>query len=308
MFSQEASAAMCGSDSGEGAEILELPGSGGITLRARCRGSAESAALLLVHGLASNASLWDATARELESCGYRSVALDLRGHGSSDRPAWGYDFATLLADLREALSRLEQCEGPCWRRPVVVGQSMGANLAIELAAADPDRVASVVCVDGGMIELRGSYESWSLCAQALAPPDLRSYTRSQLAAMLREAHPTWPSEGVEALLASFSTGQDGRVCPLLTRQRHMCLLRELWDHPPSRLLHRVRVPVLLVLADGGAGVPFSVDKARDVERAEAALACVRVHWFGETDHDIHVQRPRELATLICQSLSDGFLQ
>ncbi|HEY5472951.1 MAG TPA: alpha/beta fold hydrolase, partial [Candidatus Limnocylindrales bacterium] len=44
-------------------------------------GSRSSAPFLLVHGLASNARLWDGVARRLTEAGHRSVAVDLRGHG-----------------------------------------------------------------------------------------------------------------------------------------------------------------------------------------------------------------------------------
>ena len=48
--------------------------------------AASGAPFLLVHGLASNARLWDGVARRLASAGHSAVAVDLRGHGRSPRP------------------------------------------------------------------------------------------------------------------------------------------------------------------------------------------------------------------------------
>ncbi|MGA1162499.1 MAG: alpha/beta hydrolase, partial [Ilumatobacteraceae bacterium] len=42
--------------------------------------------IILVHGLASNARMWDGVARELSTQNVRTIAVDLRGHGRSDRP------------------------------------------------------------------------------------------------------------------------------------------------------------------------------------------------------------------------------
>ena len=60
-------------------------------------------AIVLVHGLASNALLWQGVAVELSSRGHHVVAIDQRGHGRSDKPSGGYDMATVTADLAALL-------------------------------------------------------------------------------------------------------------------------------------------------------------------------------------------------------------
>src|SRR4029453_16181489 len=59
----------------------------------------EGPAVLLLHGLASNARIWDGVGPRLVGAGLRVVALDLRGHGASDQPGSGYDFAIVGRDL-----------------------------------------------------------------------------------------------------------------------------------------------------------------------------------------------------------------
>lgn len=86
---------------------------------------------LLVHGLASNAQLWGGMSAELAARGHRVVAVDQRGHGLSSKVDDGFDFATLTDDLVAVADAMDL------ERPVVVGQSWGANVALELAVRHP---------------------------------------------------------------------------------------------------------------------------------------------------------------------------
>ena len=103
----------------------------------------ERTPFLLVHGLASNARLWDGVARHLTELGHTVVAVDQRGHGSSSKPDTGFDMATVADDLALLIGSLG------FNRPVVAGQSWGANVVIELAHRSPESVRGVVAVDGG---------------------------------------------------------------------------------------------------------------------------------------------------------------
>ena len=71
-----------------------MPVTGGVHLHAH-RWDGTGRPFVLVHGLASNARLWDGVAARLADAGHRVVAVDLRGHGRSDKPDDGYDIATV---------------------------------------------------------------------------------------------------------------------------------------------------------------------------------------------------------------------
>ena len=98
-------------------------------------------------------------------------------------------------------------------------------------------------------------------------------------------------------MANFETRPDGTVRPWLSRERHMRILRALWEHRPSEILPGLRLPVLLVMADTGD----EWAAAKREEAARAAGANIRVEWFSPGDHDLHVQYPRELAELMHES-------
>src|SRR5262245_12349750 len=104
--------------------------------------------ILLVHGLASNAHIWDLLA-PLLARKFRVVAIDQRGHGLSDK-AEHYDFANVAGDLARAIGALG------WAHPLVVGHSWGANVALQLAADEPALPAGIVLLDGGTNELAAS--------------------------------------------------------------------------------------------------------------------------------------------------------
>src|SRR4029453_17987181 len=120
-----------------------VPGDG-VTLHARDWGGGGQAVGLL-HGLASNARVWDGVAPRLAGAGLRVVAVDLRGHGDSDQPGDGYGFETVGRDLEAALAALGLA------RPLLAGHSWGASVALAYAAARPGAVAGLALVDGGLL-------------------------------------------------------------------------------------------------------------------------------------------------------------
>jgi pimeloyl-ACP methyl ester carboxylesterase len=244
---------------------------------------------LLVHGLASNARLWDGVVGCLQRAGRRSVAVDLRGHGRSSKPGDGYDFPTLVSDLTAVLDAVGS------ERVVAVGQSWGGNLVVELAARHPERVEAVVCVDGGFIHLRSRFDDWESVWDELAPPVFDGWTRDQLRRRAETRFPGWPAWAVEAQLANFGDKGDGTVEPRLPRELHRRILWELWNQDPTRVVSRVRAPVV-VLAVREDGDP--TDKADQVERF-AASGPVRVIW-AEGHHDLHAQRPELVADVLLQ--------
>ena len=190
------------------------------------------APFLLVHGLASNARMWDGVGEELARLGHPSIAIDQRGHGRASKPDDGYDFGTLTNDLLRVIDEMDIDP------PIVVGQSWGGNVVLELAARFPERVRGVVGVDGGTIELSAVLPQWEQAETVLAPPDLRGTPVTELEAWIRRAHPDWPETGIQGTLANFQVLSDGTVAPWLTRERHMIILRALWEHHPARLYPR----------------------------------------------------------------------
>lgn len=115
---------------------LQMADLGDVRLAYRVCGEASAPPLVLLHGLGENGSTWDRTAAALAAT-HRVYALDLRGHGASDRAA-SYSFELMCEDVVRLLDvlGLEQVG--------LIGQSMGATVAYLLAGAYPERVRELV--------------------------------------------------------------------------------------------------------------------------------------------------------------------
>ncbi len=97
-------------------------------------------ALVFVHGFAGYAMQWE---RQLVAFAdeNRVVALDLRGHGVSDRPASQYTVDELVGDLEQVVARLDLPS-----KFILLGHSFGGALAATYAVKHPDRVERLILV------------------------------------------------------------------------------------------------------------------------------------------------------------------
>ncbi len=241
--------------------------------------------------------MWDGVAVALAERGFGSISVDLRGHGRSPKPdvTDGYGFDVVTADLLELFveERLHQ--------PVLVGQSWGGNVVVDLAATHPHAVRAVVAVDGGVIRLSDRFPAWEDCAEKLAPPNLIGTPESRMRAWMTSAHPDWPAAGIDGSMANFEVQSDGTLAPWLTRDRHLAVLRALWEHDPVACFARLAVSATLLMADSGAD--WTKDKAAGAAVCiEACSVPVVIEWFADADHDLHAQHPVRTANSLIDAL------
>jgi pimeloyl-ACP methyl ester carboxylesterase len=95
--------------------------------------------LVIAHGLLMNRRMYERLGAELAARGNRVVAVDLLGHGRSDRPADPrlYNMPAFAEQLIALFDHLEL------EAPVVGGTSLGANVGLELASRHPRRVGAL---------------------------------------------------------------------------------------------------------------------------------------------------------------------
>jgi pimeloyl-ACP methyl ester carboxylesterase len=114
-------------------------------MRVRDEGESKRPPLVCVHGAGSSSVVWMEVVRRL-SPSRRVVAPDLPGHGQSDR--WNPPDDVSVAMYRDAVGTV--CAQLKIERAVLMGHSMGALIALDAAAAWPERVAGLILVNGGL--------------------------------------------------------------------------------------------------------------------------------------------------------------
>jgi len=95
----------------------------------------EAPGIVLLHMLGRNRHDWDAFARQLQEAGYGVLAIDLRGHGESEGKR---EWSKMVQDAAIAVDFIRSRPEINPDRIVLIGASIGANIAINYAAQDPD--------------------------------------------------------------------------------------------------------------------------------------------------------------------------
>lgn len=96
--------------------------------------------IVLIHGLLMDSRMFARLAPTLAGRGHRVLAVDMLGHGDSDQPhdTMRYSMPQFGGDVVALLDELDVPQA------VIVGTSLGANVALEVAVAAPERVRALV--------------------------------------------------------------------------------------------------------------------------------------------------------------------
>ena len=280
---------------------------GGLRMHIRNWGG-EGPSVVLLHGLASTCRIWDFVA-PLLAVDFAVVAVDQRGHGDSGKPEQGYDFASVSGDVAAML------QGRGIQRPVVVGHSWGADVALELAVARPELLRGIVFVDGGTIDASARYETLDDALAQMAPPDFSGVTRGQFLERVR-AGGQWATlidehgpAAEEIILANFETREDGSLRAKLSRDNHLRIIRALWEHHPRELYPKVSTPVLMMPSrqrENPDAYERTLARTESISAAERLLPRSKTVWLEDSIHDVPVQRPGLVAQTIREHILGGF--
>ena len=260
--------------------------------------------ILLLHGLASTSHIWDMVAPILAQ-NHRVIALDQRGHGETDKPTYGFDFASVTQDV---IGVIDHFGGDA---PVVVGHSWGGSVALELAVRAPKSVKGMAWVDGGMINASARYETVEDAKIEMAPPDFSGVKVESFMERVRNRHQdSGMAPGSHHVsMANFEVLEDNTIRARLTRDNHLRIIEGLWDHKPRELYGQVQCPVLIMPARQQNNLATHERGKRRlmlVEEAEERLPTSKTVWLEDSIHDVPIQRPELVADVIKSHLADGF--
>ncbi|HEX6873424.1 MAG TPA: alpha/beta fold hydrolase [Micromonosporaceae bacterium] len=231
-------------------EEFDVAVAGG-TLRV-CRWPGDGPVVLAAHGITANALAWAEVARSLAGR-VTLVAPDLRGRAGSRGVAAPYGLAAHADDLVAVLDQLGLDRAP------VAGHSMGAFVAAIAAVRHPDRVASVLLVDGGVALPTPPGADIDAILQAVIGPAMQrlSMTFPTTGAYLDffRAHPAL----IEAWRPSVAAYVQRDLVGEAPELRSSCVLDAiradatdtLLDPRTTRAVHDLACPARLLLAERG---------------------------------------------------------
>ena len=116
------------------------------------------------------------------------------------------------------------------------------------------------------------------------------------------------SEDLERIVQTMVyEDEDGLIQDILRPENHAQTIRTMWDFPPASILPKVECPSLIIPAGPTAdriGSEFALRREAMVESAMGYLKNGRVKWIPETIHDIGYHKPKELAQVIREFISE----
>ena len=247
--------------------------------------------VVLLHGLTVCAEYWSLTARLLAE-EHWVVSVDLRGHGHSDKPKWGYDYQTISGDVEQLCQEIG-IEGA-----LLAGHSWGAGVALCLAASSPGIASHLALVDGGFGDRRRTPdESPQNYEQMMAPLEVYQSRETYLRAAGAGVKNVMSAEIEDILMASVTVNPDGSISERLSRENNVRILQVMRDLNARELYPALQMPVLFApaLSHSPDRQEANDMKREAVRRARELVSDSREQWFPDTAHDIQLHRPKELA-------------
>ncbi len=222
-------------------------------------------AIVLVHGWSCNLDYWKYQIPEFAKRA-RVIALDLPGHGQSDKPEISYTMDHFAAAI-DAVMRDAKVE-----RAVLVGHSMGTPVARQFYRKYPQKTLAIVIVDGSL----RSFGDKAMRDQFVNSFKAANYKEAG-AQMFAAMTPVLSAADKENVKTSF----------LATPQNVLVSAMESMNDDALYATDKINVPVLAILAKS----PFW---PADTEQFYRSLAPdFEYHMWEGVDHFLHLEKPKE---------------
>lgn len=241
--------------------------------------------IVAIHGLTGHAWHWRRTAERLGP-EYSLVAVDLRGHGDSDKPQSGYTYADQLGDVEAVVAHFAGDLDAEGTRPVMMGHSLGARVAMPYVTAHPTR--GFVIVDPGIVaHVDGAPPRREGTGRRRAL-QMENESREEFMAAMRRTNflRNWHEHNEEYAAKSIEPVGEGpavrlKLTPWALRQTQQAIgesdLIEYFDH--------ITCPTLIVRAtEGHLSQPMA-------ERMRAEIADSELVVIEDSNHNVMLDRP-----------------
>lgn len=249
--------------------------SNGLRLAYVEQGRRDGPAVIMLHGYTDSHRSFDLLRPHLPES-WRVIAVTARGHGQSDKPASGYAVADMASDVRALLDVFGI------ERAIVVGHSMGAAIALQVAADYPERVSGLVLM-GAFAEFQDKPAVAELADAVMAfgervdPEFVLAFQESTFAELI-------PQRFLDTVIA------ESLRCP--AHVWRSALQAQLSAAIVEAAL-RIQAPALLIRGEEDAFVPQS-----DQLTLRDTLPSARIVTMQGVGHAPHWERPAQAAALI----------
>lgn len=241
------------------------------------RAGGEGVPIVLVHGWCCDHTFFAPQFQHFAERGHSVIAVDLRGHGTSDKPEQAYSMQVFADDLAWLVGEL----GPA--KPVVVGHSMGGVVAFELAVRHPGSAGAIVMIDAAVTRPQASRAAMPAFLETLKSGDYRA----AISAYVEQA----------LFLPSDDAGRRAAIlAKMLETERHVMIaaLQGLYDFDPAAAAGRALAPGL-----------FIASNARPLSDIPRLLALAPQTQFGQTvgsGHFCPLEVPDQINAMLAQFL------
>jgi pimeloyl-ACP methyl ester carboxylesterase len=240
--------------------------------------------VVLLHGLADEAGVWQPVIDPLVKAGYRVIVPDQIGHGRSDKPTFGYRLSTFTDFVEQLLTELKV------EKAILVGNSLGGWVSTDMAIRYPEKVAAIVNVCGpGYADL--------LKLSPVALDNLRLSSREQARALIpylfHDAEKWGAPEVVDGLITQRVINGDGHTIDSFLQS--MSRGEDMLDGK----LGKVKAPTLVLWGGSDRLVPVSI-----AERFHRDIAGSQLHVIPRCGHMPQVECPAEFTPVLLKFL-DG---
>ncbi|MBD0327494.1 MAG: alpha/beta fold hydrolase, partial [Pyrinomonadaceae bacterium] len=244
------------------------------------QGDAFSYPVVLLHGYTDS---WFSYSRVLTALGanYHVYALDLRGHGDSDRPASGYDLSDLAADVVAFM------DANGLKRVTLVGHSMGSFVAQRVAIIAPERIDRLVLVGSATTPRNSTVLEIQQAVNELKDPVPEKFIREFQASTVY--HPV-PADFMERVVAESS-----KLPARVWRELMEGMLKSDYRSQLSKL----KMPTLILWGD-----KETVFSRSEQDALINILPSARLKVYADTGHSPHWERPEQFVNDIKSFITD----
>jgi pimeloyl-ACP methyl ester carboxylesterase len=247
-------------------------------------GPRDASPIVLIHCFTCAINYWDGMMPLLART-HRVIAVDLLGHGGSEKPSSGYSVPNQAKLVAEALGRLGV------RDAEVVGHSLGGGVAVALAQQSPELVGRVVIVDTAPTNDSGSLGL--LANLAFAPVIGEAFWRIKPDFAVRK--------GLEVAFAPGFDVPDKFVADLnrMTFTAYDEAAAALDDYkgeePLDRRMKEAGIPLLVIM---GAKEQIIDDPRAALAEYAATVPGARIELIANAGHSPNVEKPAQTAALV----------